>query len=189
MPRLAAPLVGAVLLLAVPPSPAAGDVFNGRIAFVSVRDGGDFDIFTTTPAGDDVRLLTKDNTRNDHQPDWHPSGTALAFRAQVASRFQVWRMGAKGQHQRALVALNPPRAASQPSWFPTRGGLLLRRSGQAAATCSAEACTGPTRTGRTRRSSSLHVPEPFLSELVAADDEGADRDGDVRARSTSTAGS
>ena len=132
MLRLAAPFVGAVLLLAAFPSGAAGDVFNGRIAFVSDRDGGDFDIFTTSPAGDDVRLLTKDNTRNDHQPDWHPSGTALAFRAEVARRFQVWRMEADGDDQKALVTLLAPREASQPSWFPDASGLLLRRSGQAA---------------------------------------------------------
>jgi len=129
MLRLAATLVGAVLLLAVHAAPAAGDVFNGRIAFTSVRDGGDFDIFTMTPAGEDLRLLTA-NTRNDHQPDWHPSGTALAFRAEVARRFQVWRMGAEGQDQTPIVVLIPPREASQPSWFPDRTGLLLRRSGR-----------------------------------------------------------
>lgn len=122
-------LVGAVLLFAVPVAPAAGDVFNGRIAFTSARDGGDFDIFTMTPAGEDLRLLTS-NARNDHQPDWHPSGTALAFRAEVARRFQVWRMGAEGQEQREIVALTSPREASQPSWFPDRTGLLLRRSGK-----------------------------------------------------------
>ncbi len=131
MLRLAAPLVGAVLFLAVPPSPAAGDVFNGRIAFVSERDGGDFDIVTTTPTGADVRVLTKENTRNDHQPDWHPSGTALAFRAEIDRRFQVWQMEADGDHQESTVALSPPREASQPSWFPDGGGgLLLRRSGR-----------------------------------------------------------
>ena len=105
-------------------------MFNGRIAFVSERDGGDFDIFTTTPAGGDVRLLTRDNVRNDHQPDWHPSGTALAFRAEVARRFQVWRMAADGDDQEPIVVLDPPREASQPSWFPDGGELLLRRSGR-----------------------------------------------------------
>jgi Tol biopolymer transport system component len=130
MLRLAAPFVGVVLALAVPPSGAAADVFNGRIAFVSERDGGDFDIFTTTPAGDDVRVLTAGNTRNDHQPDWHPSGTALAFRAEVARRFRVWRMEADGTSQTELVFLTAPREASQPSWFPDGGGLLMRRSGQ-----------------------------------------------------------
>ena len=129
MLRLAVSLVGAVLLAANLTAPAAGDVFNGRIAFTSVRDGGDFDIFTMTPAGDDLRLLTA-NTRNDHQADWHPSGTALAFRAEVARRFQVWRMGAAGQDQMPVVVLIPPREASQPSWFPDRTGLLLRRSGR-----------------------------------------------------------
>lgn len=129
MLRLAVTLVGAVLLLVVPAAPAAGDVFNGRIAFTSDRDGGDFDIFTMTPAGEDLRLLTA-NTRNDHQPDWHPSGAALAFRAEVARRFQVWRMGADGLDQTPIVVLTPPREASQPSWFPDGAGLLLRRSGR-----------------------------------------------------------
>jgi len=127
MLRLAV-LAAALLLLAVPAAPAAGDVFNGRIAFTSLRDG-DFEIFTITPAGDDLRQLTV-NDRNDHQSDWHPSGTALAFRAEVARRFQVWRMGAEGQDQTPIVVLTPPREASQPSWFADRTGLLLRRSGR-----------------------------------------------------------
>ena len=182
MLRLAAPLVGAVLLLAVPPSPAAGDVFNGRIAFVSVRDGGDFDIFTTTPAGDDVRLLTKDNTRNDHQPDWHPSGTALAFRAEVASRFQVWRMGAKGQHQRALVALNPPREASQPSWFPNGGGLLLRRSGQAAGDVFRGGVYRADPDGKNAQEFFSFSGRQFYPSWSPQMTQGADRDDDVRAR-------
>jgi Tol biopolymer transport system component len=128
MLRRVAPLVGAVLLFAVPVAPAAGDVFNGRIAFTSMRTGPDFDIFTMTPAGDDVRALTV-NERNDHQSDWHPGGMALAFRAQVDGRFQVWRMGAAGEDQRALVAPVAPEEASQPSWFPDATGLLFRRSG------------------------------------------------------------
>jgi TolB protein len=133
MLRLVAPLVGAVLLLAVPAAPAAGDVFNGRIAFVSPRDGADFDIHTMTPAGEDVRALTV-NDRNDHQPDWHPSGLALAYRAAVGARFQVWRMGAEGQDQTPTVFPTGDQREefSQPSWFPDRSGLLVRRSGPTA---------------------------------------------------------
>jgi Tol biopolymer transport system component len=133
--RLVAPLVGAVLVLAVPAAPAAGDVFNGRIAFVSPRDGTDFDIHTMSPTGDDVRALTV-NERNDHQPDWHPSGLALAYRAEVRVRsgnqFQVWRMGAEGQDQTPIITrpdATPLEEASQPSWFPDGTGLLFRRSG------------------------------------------------------------
>ena len=125
--RFVAPLVGAVLLVAVPAAPAAGDVFNGRIAFTSLRDG-EPDIFTMTPAGDDLRQLTV-NERNDHQPDWHPTGKALAYRADVPPRFQVWRMGTEGQEQAALVVMPSPEEASQPSWFPDQRGLLFRRSG------------------------------------------------------------
>jgi Tol biopolymer transport system component len=125
--RFVAPLVGAVLLVAVPAAPAAGDVFNGRIAFTSLRDG-EPDIFTMTPAGDDLRQLTV-NERNDHQPDWHPTGKALAYRADVLGRFQVWRMGTEGQEQAPLVVMPSPQEASQPSWFPDQTGLLFRRSG------------------------------------------------------------
>jgi Tol biopolymer transport system component len=128
MLRLAAPLVGAVLLVAVLAAPSAADVFNGRIAFTSRRDGGDPDIFTVTRAGTDLRQLTV-NDRNDHQPDWHPTGKALAYRAEVLRRFQVWRMGAEGQDQTPLVALPAREEASQPSWFPDQTGLLFRRSG------------------------------------------------------------
>jgi Tol biopolymer transport system component len=127
MLRLAV-LAGALLLLAAPATPAAGDVFNGRIAFTSLRDG-DFEIFTITPAGDDLRQLTV-NDRNDHQSDWHPSGTALAYRAEAGRQFQVWRMGADGQDQTPLVVFTDTREeASQPSWFPNQAGLLFRRSG------------------------------------------------------------
>jgi TolB protein len=132
--RFLAPLLGAVLLAAVPAAPAAGDVFNGRIAFVSSRDGGDFDIYTMTSAGADVRALTV-NDRNDHQPDWHPSGLALAYRALVGAQFQVWRMEADGEDQRSIVVRPTQPAleeASQPSWFPNQNGLLFRRSGPVA---------------------------------------------------------
>jgi Tol biopolymer transport system component len=40
-------------------------------------------------------------------------------------------MGADGRDQTPIVVLTPPREASQPSWFPDRTGLLLRRSGRA----------------------------------------------------------
>ena len=142
MLRLAVPVVCAVLLVAVPAAPAAGDVFNGRIAFTSQRDGPDFDVFTVTPAGADLRQLTA-NTRNDHQTDWHPDGKALAFRAEVAEEFQVWRMGPEGQGQTPIVDLTAPFEASQPSWFPDRAGLLLRRSGAPAPIRGAVFRAGP----------------------------------------------
>ena len=95
-----------------------------------------------TPAGDDLRRLT-DNTRNDHQTDWHPSGTAIAFRAEVGSQFQVWRMGPEGQDQTALVALPGELGeASQPSWFPNQAGLLVRRSGRGLAPAVFRAAPG-----------------------------------------------
>jgi TolB protein len=171
--RFAAPVIGAVLLMSATAAPAAADVFNGRIAFVSPRDGGDFDIYTTTPAGGDVRPLTV-NLRNDHQPDWHPSGTGLAFRVDVANRFQVWRMGAEGQDQTAIVVRPGREEASQPSWFPDARGILFRRSGPTATVDPAVFEAGPN--GEDQRLLFTFVPQrswypswsPRMDKLLTA---------------------
>lgn len=56
-------------------------MFDGRIAFSSVRTDPRatvFDIFSVDPDGSGVRRLTT-NPEGDRQPDWSPSGRALAY--------------------------------------------------------------------------------------------------------------
>ena len=125
--------VGAALLVAISAaSPASADVFNGRIAFTSLRDG-DREIYTMGTQGGDVRQLTV-NAENDAQPDWAPDGRALAYRMQITNPrtlFQAARMEADGDHQTQLTFPVPTgrEQGSQPSWFPDASGFLFRRSG------------------------------------------------------------
>lgn len=50
---------------------------NGRIAFVSARDGT-YQICTVRPNGLDLHRLTND-TKNDYAPIWSPDGRKIAF--------------------------------------------------------------------------------------------------------------
>ncbi len=115
-------------------APAAADVFNGRIAFSSVRSDPareTFDVFSMNADGSDVRRLTT-NARGDRQPDWSPDGRAIAYtidKPGAAVNFEVARMAADGRDRRRLTTTATGEASSQPSWLPDGGGILFRRSG------------------------------------------------------------
>ena len=113
---------------------SAADVFNGRIAFASVRSDTQaeiFDIFSMSPDGGDVRRITT-NPEGDRQPDWSPNGTAIAYtidKPASARNFEVARMAADGTGHRRLTTTPDREASSQPSWLPRARGILFRRSG------------------------------------------------------------
>lgn len=133
---------GAVLACALavlaPATPAAAtataDVFNGRIAFSSVRTDpqtAKFDIFSMNADGSGVRRLTT-NPATDRQPDWSPDGRAIAYtiaKPDSAINFEVARMAADGTGTRRLTTTATGEASSQPSWLSDGGGILFRRSG------------------------------------------------------------
>lgn len=113
---------------------AAADVFNGRIAFSSVRSdpqAESFDIFSMHPDGSGVRRLTT-NRDGDRQPDWSPSGRVIAYtidKPDSAVNFEVARMTAGGTGHRRLTTTEAGQASSQPAWLPDGSGMLFRRSG------------------------------------------------------------
>jgi TolB protein len=115
-------------------APAPADVFNGRIAFSSVRsDPGSekFDIFSMNADGSDVRRLTT-SPRGDRQPDWSPDARAIAYtidKPDAVVNFEIARMAADGRNRRQLTTTATGEASSQPSWLPHGGGILFRRSG------------------------------------------------------------
>ena len=114
-------------------APAAADVFNGRIAFSSVRSdpqAKEFDIFSMGANGSDVRRLTT-NPETDRQPDWSPRGTLIAYsidKPDSPVNFEVARMTARGTRHVRLTETPTGQASSQPSWLPDGRGILFRRS-------------------------------------------------------------
>ncbi len=124
--------LAAALCLAAPAG--AADVFNGRIAFSSVRtdpQAKEFDIFSMNPDGSDVRRLTT-NPATDRQSDWSPDGRALAYTIRKPNstiNFEVARMAAAGTGHRVITTTATGQASSQPSWAPSGRSILFRRSG------------------------------------------------------------
>ena len=92
---------------------AAGGAFpgtNGRIAFVSDRDGNQ-EIYISNPDGSDPLRLT-DTRPNDTDPAYSPDGSKIAF----ARSSDVWVMNANGTGQVAITGIEG--VDSQPAWSP-----------------------------------------------------------------------
>src|SRR6187397_1580800 len=74
--------------VAVGASPTA----TGHIAFVSNRDGGNFEIYSMNPDGSNQTNLTND-PRADFQPAWSTDGSKIAFsRVEDDGTQHVWVM-------------------------------------------------------------------------------------------------
>jgi len=67
-----------VLATGVSPALAAFPGENGRIAFVSQRDGG-ADIWTMNPGGSGLVNLTADSAADDSNPNWSADGRKIVF--------------------------------------------------------------------------------------------------------------
>jgi len=130
----AAAAATAVCLTTPTAATADTDVFNGRIAFSSFRvdqPSPTGDIFTINSDGSDLRQLTT-NLADDAQSDWSPDGRDIAYRIRKPNsriNYEVSRMSASGEGIQKLTDTPTGQASSQPSWFPDRSAILLRRSG------------------------------------------------------------
>ncbi len=104
---------------------------NGRIAFVSNRDGDD-EIFVMNVDGSGQTQLTH-NTDADTDPAWSPDGTQLVFTSTRDGNPEIYTMGADGTGATRLTT----DAASdhQPAWSPTgtRIAFASRRDGNCSA--------------------------------------------------------
>ena len=96
-------------------APAAGDRSEGRIAFVSDRDGDD-EIYAMNADGSGLARLTN-NPAYDAFPSWSPDGRRVAF---VSDRGdgddEIYAMNADGSGLARLT--DNPAQDSFPSWSP-----------------------------------------------------------------------
>ena len=94
-------------------------VSNGKIAFVSQRDGNE-EIYTMNADGSNVQRLTFDpvgGPKSDLSPTWSPDGTRIAFASNRADNYEIYVMNADGSNQQRLTTsiygdLNP-------NWSPS----------------------------------------------------------------------
>ena len=81
-------------------------VSNGKIAFVSQRDGND-EIYTMNADGSNVQRLTSDpigSPNSDLSPTWSPDGTRIAFVSNRDGNYEIYVMNADGSNQQRLTS-------------------------------------------------------------------------------------
>jgi Tol biopolymer transport system component len=109
-----------IVLVAMPIQPvwAAFPGANGKIAFVSNRDGN-FEIYVMNPDGRAQTRLTY-NTYPDTEPVWSPDGSKIAFDRVIDGQYQIYVMNADGTAERALTSGKSPWShfAMHPAWSP-----------------------------------------------------------------------
>ena len=94
---------------------------NGRIAFVSDRDG-QFDIYAMDAAGGNLARLTTTADREDF-PVWSPGGTRLAFAAGPFNEQNIFVMKADGSGVTQLT--DAPGRDFEPAWSPDGTKILF----------------------------------------------------------------
>ena len=90
--------------------PATGE----RIAFGAFKDG-QWDIFSVSPQGDDLRQLTHD-VYEDDQPAYSPDGTRLAYASQRNDNWDIYLLDLRTGTERQLT--RHPDYDGDPSWHP-----------------------------------------------------------------------
>jgi Tol biopolymer transport system component len=107
---------GAVIALLVgsTPAPAAFPGANGKIAFVSDRDGN-WEIYVMDADGTNQTRLTT-NAAIDSNPSWSPDGTKIAFASYRDGNAEIYVMDAGGGNQTRLTT--DAAYDEDPSWSP-----------------------------------------------------------------------
>src|SRR5687768_12703256 len=87
---------------------------NGKIAFVSTRDGNG-EIYVMDADGSEQTRLTS-NAAFDFFPAWSPDGSKIAFTSDRDGNYDVYVMNADGSEQTRLTS-NAARDI-EPAWSP-----------------------------------------------------------------------
>lgn len=104
----------------------ATPALQGKIAFQSKRDGGNYEIYTMNSDGSNQTRLTF-NAGNDARPAWSPNGQQIAFSSTQDGNTDIYVMDADGKNQRRLT--HHPAFDNRPSWSPD-GSQIVFGSGR-----------------------------------------------------------
>lgn len=97
-----------------------------KIAFVSSRDGNNYEIYVMNADGTNQTRLTN-NLGSDQSPEWSPDGTRLVFqRRHDDSNTEIYVMNADGTNQTRLT--NNSGHADSPRWSPDGTKIAFHRS-------------------------------------------------------------
>jgi TolB protein len=97
---------------------------NGKIAFVSTRDGNN-EIYTMNADGS-AQTDISNNPAGDIAPAWSSDGTRIAFASNRDGNFEIYKMNADGSAQTRLT--NNAVADSVPAWT-SDGRIVFNRGG------------------------------------------------------------
>jgi Tol biopolymer transport system component len=98
------------LAAGVSPTLAAFPGHNGKIAFVSDRNGGDEDIWTMSPNESNRVNLTRDSAGNDTLPNWRADGHKIVFSSNRVSAtnpeadLEIFVMNGDGSNQTQITS-------------------------------------------------------------------------------------
>src|SRR6266542_952018 len=74
---------------------------DGRLAF-AMNVGGNVDIYSVLPNGNDLRRLT-DDPSFDAAASYSPSGKEIAFDSDRSGNFEIWKMKQNGTEQEQVT--------------------------------------------------------------------------------------
>jgi len=96
--------------------------FNGRIAYVSDKDGND-EIYAIEPNGTGQYDMTN-NVANDIDPSWSPDGSKVAFASDRNGNFDIYVMRSDGSGQVRITT--DTHSDRYPTWSPDGTQLAYR---------------------------------------------------------------
>lgn len=109
----------------IPTFPAHASAYpgaNGRIVYSS-NQTGNYELFTASATGANVRQITRTTTGAEGQAVWSPNGKKIAFTSNRDGNDEIYVANANGT--KAVNITNSPDADAQPNWSPDGKRLVF----------------------------------------------------------------